>query len=267
MRPPFKIHGGKRYLADWIISLFPQDYETYDYIEPFIGAGSVFLNKNKAQEGRIEVINDINLGVCQIFRALRDEPEHFINRLKNITYSQRVFTRELKRQGGHYEDYLDHAVNEFIVRRMSRGGLKKQFGWSERERGGQPGDVNAWKTIIKILPDIAKRVENVRIFNKPANKIISSFDTDKTLCVCDPPYLPSTRVAKNAYEDEMTVKDHEKLAEELKKFRGKVILCGYPSATYDNLYEGWKCHKKKIANHASQQKSKEIKVECCWTNF
>jgi DNA adenine methylase len=266
LRPPFKCHGGKHYLAEWVIGLFPKDYEDYDYVEPFIGAGSVLLNKLPPHK-HVEVINDLDVGVSQIFRALRDEPEHFIARLKKITYSERVFKRELKRQNGQFEDYLDHAVSEFVVRRMSRGGLKKAFGWSDRQRGGQPGDVNAWKTILKHLPLITERVKNIRIFNKPAIEIISAFDGDKVLLYVDPPYAPESRVSKKAYTHEMTTADHTKLAEELGKFRGKVILSGYPCPLYDELYADWRCEKKKIVNHSSQQKTKKLKTECCWMNY
>jgi DNA adenine methylase len=266
LRPAFKIHGGKRYLAPWVISLFPKDYQEYDYVEPFVGAGSVFLNKTPAHK-HIEVINDLDTGVVQIFRALRDEPDHFISRLKKITYSDRVFKRELKRQGGEYEDYLDHAVSEFVVRRMSRGGLKKAFGWSDRQRGGQPGDVNAWKTIIQSLPLIADRLKDTRILNKDAMKVISAFDGDNVLFYVDPPYPHESRVSTDAYGFEMSNQDHARLAEELNKCRGKVVLSGYPCGLYDKLFEGWRCETKQVANHSSQQKTKGLKVECCWMNF
>ena len=75
LRPAFKIHGGKYYLSSWVIEHFPKNYEEMDYVEPFAGAASVLLNKEKSS---LEAINDLNLGIVQIFRALRDEPEDFI---------------------------------------------------------------------------------------------------------------------------------------------------------------------------------------------
>lgn len=39
-QPLIKMFGGKWYLADWIISLFPVNYENMTYIEPFLGGGS-----------------------------------------------------------------------------------------------------------------------------------------------------------------------------------------------------------------------------------
>lgn len=265
LRPPFKCHGGKYYLSSWIIENFPDEYEKLDYVEPYCGAASVFINKVPSEGS--EVLNDMNDGIVKIFKALRDEPNTFIKRIKRTRYTERVFNRCLKNQDKEWEDYIDHAVNEFILRRMSRGGLKKTFAWSNRERGGQPGDVNAWETIIKQLPEIAERLYGSWVFNKPAIDVIKAFDDDNVLLYCDPPYLEETRTVTNTYEHEMSDDDHIELANALKSFKGKVVLSGYPSSLYKRMFEGWKCLRKKIANHASQQASKKHKTECLWLNF
>lgn len=267
LRPVIKCHGGKFYLANWVIENFPENYEEYDYIEPFIGGGSVLFNKNRCVGNRIEALNDLHLGLVQIYRALRDEPKHFINRLKRTRYTDRVFKRELRKQELQFPDYMDQAVNEFIVRRMSRGGLKKAFAWSNRLRGGQPGDLNAWKTILEQLPSMAKRIEDASIFNKSGDQVIRAFNDEQCLCYCDPPYLHDTRISKQTYDNEMTTDDHIALAEALKAFKGKALISGYSSILYKRLYADWRCVKKKIANHSSQQKTKQYKTECLWMNY
>lgn len=262
-RPPFKIHGGKFYLAKWIIDSFPKDHQSMDYLEPYCGAASVMLNKTKGL-GK-EILNDVDPGIIIIHKTLRDEPELFIKKLKNITYSERVFNRELKKK--EFESDLDHAINEFVIRRMSRGGMKKAFSWSDRERGGKPGDVNAWDTIIETLDETAERLQESFIFNKPAIKVINAFNYENILCYVDPPYVPDTRTSPEVYEHEMSTDDHIALAAALNNFKGKVILSGYPSTLYKRLYKEWNCENKKIANHSSQQKTKSIKVERIWKNF
>lgn len=265
-RPPFKCHGGKFYLESWIIEQFPANYESMDYIEPYIGGGSVLLNKLPSTG--MEIINDLDEGVVQIFRALRDEPTNFIGRLKRTKYSENTFNRALKKSEDTDRDYVDHAVNEFILRRMSRGGLKTNFAWSDRERNGQPGDVNAWETIIRDhLPKISKRIEHIHIFNKSALEIIQAFNDANTLLYCDPPYVAETRVSKDAYSYEMSTDDHIALSEAIHQFKGKVIISGYPSALYKRLFSTWRCVKRKIANHASQQKVKKMKTEQLWINY
>jgi DNA adenine methylase len=262
LRPPFKIHGGKYYLCDWIIGNFPNDYESLVYLEPFCGAASTLMNKNPSKE---EAINDLDKSIVNMLRVIRDQCDDFVTCLKKIKYTKDNFNLALQRK--EFVDELDAAVNEFIVRRMSRGGLKKAFAWSNRKRGGKPGDENAWETIIRLLPAISKRLEAVYVFNKPALEVLSAFDAPNTLAYVDPPYLPDTRVSTQAYDFEMSADDHIDVADSLRNFKGKVVLSGYPSPLYNRLYKEWRCVKKKIPNHASQQKAKSMKTECLWLNF
>lgn len=265
IRPPFKIHGGKFHLSKFIIDNFPDKYEQYDYVEPFVGAGSVLLNKNISKG--LEAINDLDLGVIQIFRALRDEPKHFIGRIKKTKYCESTFLKALEKKDEKFKDYMNYAVNEYILRRMSRGGLKNNFSWSNRSRGGQPGDVNAWKTIIESLPLISSRLEKINIFNKTALEIIKAFNDPNVFIYCDPPYLADTRTSTTVYEYEMSTDDHIALAEALCQFQGKVMISGYPSALYKRIFSTWRNIRKKIVNHASQKSTKTYKTEVCWMNY
>lgn len=262
MRPPFKCHGGKSYLAKWIIENFPANYQEMAYMEPFCGGCSVLLNKEPSKE---EVINDLDENIVIMLRVIRDQCTKFLRKLKRIGYKESNFEAALKRE--KFPSDLHKAINELVLRRMSRGGLKKAFAWSQRERGGQPGEINAWETIIDLLPGISERLQNVIILNKPAIKLLKLFDEPDVVVYADPPYLHETRESPDAYTHEMLVDDHIELADVLNSFKGKVLLSGYPSRLYSKLYKTWRCEKRKIANHASQQKVKPIKTELLWCNF
>ena len=266
LRGPIKIHGGKFYLSPWIISNFPKNYVELDYCEPFCGAASVLLNKEKSPK---ETICDKDKGIIALFKALRDEPNEFIGRLRRTKYKESTFKSNLKKAESPFEDYVDYAVNEFILRRMSRGGLKKAFGWSDRKRGGQPGDVNAWETIIELLPSISSRISDVNIISESFESVVSNWDEENTLTYLDPPYLHSTRneTSTDAYEHELTVEQHIQLLNMIKNARGKIVISGYQSRLYKETLVGWKCKKKEIANHSSQSKTKERKIECIWMNY
>ena len=262
MRPPFKCHGGKSYLAKWIINHLPQNYQEMVYLEPFCGGASVLLNKKPSAE---EIINDLDENVVILLRVLRDQCTQFLRKIKRVGYRETNFDTALNRV--EFTNEFHRAINEFILRRMSRGGLKKAFAWSARKRGGQPGEINAWETIIDLIPAISTRLQNVIILNKRAIELLKLFDEPNVLCYCDPPYLHETRESPDAYTHEMLVDDHIALADVLNGFKGKVLLSGYPSRLYNKLYKTWRCEKKKIANHASQQKVKPIKMELLWMNF
>lgn len=264
LRPVAKTHGGKFYLAKWIIENFPEDYPEMTYCEPYIGGGSVFLNKERSKQ---EVISDKDKKVISIFKALRDEPGELIGRIKRTKYKEENFKKALKAAEEGFTDYIEEAINEIILRRMSRGGLKAAFSFSERLRGGQPGDVNAWETYKEQLAAIAERIEKTHIFCEPAVDIIKVWDGPNTLMYLDPPYLPTTRSAPNVYENEMSIDDHIALSEVINNSKSYIILSGYPSALYSRLYKDWNCLKKEIPNHSSQKSKKERKIECIWLNF
>lgn len=265
LRPPVKTHGGKWFLKQWVIEHFPKNYMDMTYFEPCCGGASVFLNKIPSEE---EIINDLDKGVVSIFKALRDEPKEFIDRIKKIKYLEETFSEAVKREND-FEDYIDQAINEYILRRMSRGGLKKAFAWSERLRGGKPGDVNAWETMIELLPDIAERVKNVVILNKHFKEVIKVWDCENVLIYLDPPYLPLTRAkgSEDLYDNEMSVEDHIDLLNCIKDAKSKVIISGYNSPLYNKYLKEWKTVKKEIVNHSSQQKTKERRFEVLWYNY
>lgn len=263
LRPAFKCHGGKYHLAQWIISHFPPNYCDLVYVEPFAGGASVLLNKERSAH---EVVNDRDPAVHELYAALRDIPEPFAHGLLALDYSETTFRRARERQG-RCEAGLDRATNEYILRRMSRGGLRTAFAWSERLRGGKPGDVNAWETALATLPMLSSRLQGVDISNRPAVDVIRQYDGPDTLLYCDPPYLPATRASRSAYAFEMTADDHCELAGVLNGCRGRVLVSGYPSPLYDHLYRNWNVAAKEIVNHASQNVVKEMKQEVIWTNY
>lgn len=262
LRPPFKIHGGKFYLSDWIIGNLPKGYKNMTYVEPFCGGGSVFLNKQKSNH---EILNDIDYSVYAIMLALRNTPNIFINRLRELEYKEEVF--EKAKSTNDISDTIEFAINSYIRRRMSRGGLQKAFAWSERKRGGRPGDENAWMTMLDQLPIIADRIKDAEILNEDALEVISKYDNADTVFYCDPTYMPKTRQSPKAYNYEMTEDQHKQLAYKLCSCKSKVIISGYPSQQYDEWFADWKVIERKIVNHASQKKIKEYKTECLWINY
>lgn len=266
IRPPVKTHGGKWYLKDFVISHFPENYEQMTYVEPFCAGASVFLNKKPSV---VEVISDIDDGVVAVFKALRDEPREFINRVKRTTYSERAFKIALNKSEQAFDDYFEQAINEYILRRMSRGGLKKAFAWSDRMRGGKPGDINAWETMLEQLSIISERIQQATIVCKDFTEVLKAWDEENTLFYLDPPYLHSTRSegSTELYEHELTVEDHMNMIHLAKNARGKVIISGYSSPLYNRSLKNWKCKKKTVANHSSQAKNKERRIECLWFNY
>jgi DNA adenine methylase len=262
VRPPVKWHGGKYYLANRIISFFPQHRI---YLEPFGGAGSVLLNKQPVE---VEAYNDLDLTISRLFRVLQKNGREFVERLQFIPYSQYEF--ESAAIYPEEASDLDKAVCEYIRWRQSFGGQGKSWSYTtKRARGGRAGDVNAWWTAIDQLPDIVERLKCVQLLHQPAIKAIRRFDDPEALIYCDPPYLHETRNpnSRDVYGIEMTGEEHIELADELNKCKSKVVLSGYPSSLYSDLYKSWRTVEFDIANHSAGGKKKQRKRETIWLNW
>jgi len=259
IRPPVKWHGGKHYLSAWIISQFPAHRI---YLEPFGGAASVLLNKPPVD---VESYNDLDLRITRLFRVLQLQGAEFVERMQFIPYSQKEFA-DAKEYAADATD-LDKAICDFIRWRQSFGGQGK--GWScttTRARGGMAGDVNAWWTAIDQLPRVIDRLKRVQILHQPAIKAIKRFDNEEALIYCDPPYLHSTRGVKSCdvYGVEMSQADHEELASVLNACKSTVVLSGYPSPLYGELYSDWRQVELEIANHSAGGETKARMTEVLW---
>ena len=244
LKSPFKLSGNKKQLYKTIIDNFPALDEIEEYIEPYCGTASVFLNKNKI---KTEVINDIDEGIISIFRAIRDECTLFIKKLKKIEHNKTTFEETINKK--EFENNIDRAVNEFILRNMSVKSQKKIYTNSEN-----------WNSTLEELPLISKKLKSCFIFNKPAIEVIKAFDNSKTLCFIDPPCLEEKGVDPS--ECGMNTDDHIELAKNIIDFKGKVILSGYQSTLYKRLYKEWNCIKK-IVPHKIKYKQNE----CIWMNY
>lgn len=262
MRSPLKRFGGKAYLARRIIARFP---EHSTYVEPFVGGAAVLLNKTPAAR---EVVGDLDAGLVNVWATLQERPHEFVARLAATGYARETFDAAagILARGGTDSDRVDRAVAYVIRNRMSRGGMAKGFAWSDRLRGGQPGELNSWDTIRAALPAIAYRIRRVEIHCCDAVQLIETNDSPDALIYCDPPYLHATRTHRKAYAHEMTDGDHRQLLEALLGCEGKVFISGYACELYDDLLAGWTRHQWDLPNHSGQGKKKNRRTEVLWEN-
>jgi DNA adenine methylase len=259
LRPPVKWHGGKFYLAKKIIALFPK-HSTY--VEPFGGAASVLLNKPPVGA---EIYNDIDQRIVNFFEVLRDHQEELRRLLSLTPYSEFEFTEALKPT----DNKIEQARRNFVLWRQSIGGRGTSFSETlHRTRRGMADVVSGYLSAIDDeLPKIAERFRRVQILNRDAIDVIKKWDSPHTLFYLDPPYVHSTRTSTSVYAHEMTDADHRRLAEVLSACNGKVVLSGYPSDLYEELYAGWRKVSFEVANNAAGGKQKARMEEMLWLNF
>lgn len=287
---PLKWHGGKSYLADWIISLMPKHLH---YVEPYAGGLAVLLAKdpNDSQHhwsdggepsssgrGTSEVVNDLNGELTNFWYVLQDD-EKFkeFKRVISVTpFSQREWDQAYTEstEGIHIEAavrklLIRNAINFFIRCRQSRAGSFKSFATLSRNRTrrGMNEQASAWLNCIDGLPAVHDRLKRVVILHDDALKVIRQQDGPKTLFYLDPPYVHSTRNESSikAYEYEMSDDDHYQMLLTIRACKGNVMLSGYRNDMYDKRLADWNRHDKLIDNKLSSDRVSVI--ESVWCNF
>src|SRR5690554_1489832 len=261
---PLRWHGGKSYLAPWIINHFPSREDYTHYLEPFAGGLSVLFQHDPTNKA--EAINDIHTELTNFWTVLRDHSESLITALLLTPLSQNEWSESFTPE----DTPLDRAVAFFVRYRQSRQGLGASYCTPTiRLRRGMNEQVAAWINAVDGLPDAYDRLRRVEIRNMDALAFIRSYDHPKALFYLDPPYLHETRTTPNAYDHELTTEDHRNLLQCLANIQGRFILSGYPSPLYTEQRQraDWNVYYKTIDNKSSNSSAKPNRTECLWTNF
>ena len=267
VRPPVKAHGGKFYLARQIVpTLLSAPGKPKEYLEPCAFGASVFLALPRFER---EILGDINPDVVNLWRVLSHDhlSALFADRLANVSYNEETF-EEARRETP--KSSVDECVQFVIRSRFSRGGLGKSFAWSNRTRGGRPGDENAWNTFRdNSLPQIIERSRGVEVVQDACWWTVwESRHRAYRLIYADPPYMPETRTAREAYGPfEMTRIQHFWLVSALKAHSGPAAISGYRCGDYDRWLNDWRRLDFEMPNNAGQGKRKQRRTESLWINW
>jgi len=261
LTPPFAYHGGKSRLAPWIASLIP---EHRIYVEPFAGSAAVLLAKPRAQW---ECINDLDGAVVAFWQALRDQPDE-LERVCALTPYART---ELALSYEPTDDLLERA-RRFWIRSEQGIGRKTRVrtGWQVSTLDGRGAASQAMSTFRKLgrFRAVAERLAGVHIEHKDSIEIIGRIDDKRAVIYCDPPYVISARSSGGgAYTCEMTDDQHRALAACLRRCTGTVLLSGYASPLYDELYgDWWQTSTRGWANTANRHSAEAERTEVLWAN-
>jgi DNA adenine methylase len=118
-----------------------------------------------------------------------------------------------------------------------------------------------WETVNDL--DGAARSQRVSLECRDAIEVIRDYGSESTVCLyVDPPYLGSTR--QTNYRHELTSdRQHRDLADALNDCAAAVVLSGYASPLYEELFDGWYCTRLKGPTALSGERGR---VEVLWSN-
>ena len=261
-RPLMRYHGGKWKLAPWLIGHFPHHRI---YVEPYGGGGaSVLLRKARSYA---EVYNDMDGEIVNLFRVVRDHGQQLLAQIYLTPFAR----DEMELAYLPAEDPIEQARRTLIrsymgfgsgpTRRTTKGIIMRTgFRADSNKSGTTPA--RDWATYPNALVEVIERLRGVIIEHLPAVDVMENHDTPQTLHFVDPPYVMSTRAGTDSdYAHEMSDGDHVALSACLRALTGFVVLCGYPSALYDDLFGDWQRFERE--HHADGAR---LRTECIWVN-
>lgn len=231
--------GGKSRLVKHIKDIFPLHHKFY--AEVFGGAAWILLNKKPSL---IEIFNDIDGNIINLFRIIRDFPGEFVNRFRYDIIARETFN-EYKDIDLHLLDPFDRAVKYYYVYCNSFAADMNTF--IKRDKSTNPNRFHV--RLPDIVEKFTERMENVVIENLDFREFFNKYNGKEWLFYLDPPYY-----GVEGYEEPFNEQEHKDLAYILSnKFEGKFILSYNDTPEIRNLYSQFKIRNLDIIYQAANR--------------
>ena len=260
-RPFLKWAGGKYRLTDEINRLLPKRKQCL--VEPFVGAGAVFLNSYFERY----ILADINPDLIHLFNIVKQDVEGYIQACKPVFFHPDANTESYyytKRQEFNQStDVFQRAVLFLYLNRFGFNGLCR---YNSKNEFNVP--FGAYKT--HYFPE-----EELRFFAAKAQSAVficadfqQTFQMADEDCViyCDPPYAPISQDSNftNYSGNEFSIahqRDLANLAKDTVKQRNiQVVISNHDTPFTREIYQGAKIRHLKVQRSISQAPHKRVKV-------
>ncbi len=252
VKPPFAYYGGKTTLAPTIASLLPAHEH---YVEPFAGSLAVLLAKKPS---RAETVNDLDGDLVTFWRVLRDRADDLERACILTPHARSEFDLS---KSLDCDDEVEKARRVWVRLVQSRSQSMKPTGWKFEKRAG------SFQSLLKSragrIGDVAERIAEVSLESRDALDVIRDYGAEPGCCLyVDPPYLGSTRATN--YRVEMLDDDaHRTFADALNGCKASVVLSGYDSPLYEELFNGW--HSLRLDAPTTLSGDTD-RIEVLWSN-
>lgn len=257
-RPALRWLGGKYRLAPWIVSFFPKHKV---YLEPFGGAASVLLHKERAYN---EIYNDLDGELVNLFRVLRGrQARQLVKLLKLTPYAEEEYWAAFEQTDDPLERARRTVVRSHLAHGTGGARIDRPTGFRTDGATATTNVAGEWADLPDALAVIIERIRGVNIRQRPAVDLIRKFSSSEVLIYLDPPYLPETRSTKSrkpgeryhTYAVEMTEQDHRELLDVCEASEAMIALSAYPSELYDARLRGWSRYETDARAHRNSPRT------------
>ncbi|EJJ4035077.1 DNA adenine methylase [Salmonella enterica] len=201
--------GGKRRLAKHILPLFPAHT---CYVEPFCGAAALYFLKTPS---KIEVINDINGELVNLYRVVKHHLEEFVRQFKWALVSRQIY-KWLQDTPEETLTDIQRAARFYYLQKQAFGGkvADHTFGTSTTSAPRF--------NLLRIEEELSMahlRLSRTLIEHLDWHQCIERYDRPHTLFYCDPPYWGT-----EGYGVEFGLENYDHMAELARSIKGKMII-------------------------------------------
>nr|DAP60657.1 MAG TPA: DNA adenine methylase [Caudoviricetes sp.] len=214
--------GGKKLLRKVILEQFPEQGTFGRYIEVFGGAAWLLFSRDS--HAKMEVYNDVNGQLVNLFRIVKYHPDALQKELDWILMSREIFFDAIQDVRGLTD--IQRAARFWIA-------IKESFGSDCRSFGVHGRDM--YKA-VDFLHEASIRLNRVVIEHLDFGQLIKTYDREESLFYLDPPYYE----AEKYYPDRFQPEDHIRLKTALNNIKGRFILSYNDSPEIRALYTGFK---------------------------
>ncbi|WP_428719150.1 DNA adenine methylase [Undibacterium curvum] len=200
--------GGKRRLADQLIPNFPPHK---CYVEVFAGGAALYFMRQPAD---VEVINDINGELVNLYRVVKNHLEEFVRQFKYALSSRDVF-KWLQDTPPETLTDIQRAARFFYLQQHAFGGKVDGQNWGTATTAPP---VNLLR-IEENLSAAHLRLAGAFIENLDWHKLMLKYDRPHTFFYLDPPYWET-----EGYGVDFGIEQYERMAALLKTISGKAII-------------------------------------------
>ena len=264
VRAPFGYYGAKGRIAKRIVSMLPPHNA---WVEGFCGSAAITLAKPPAL---IEVINDRDDQIVNVFEQLRNNSEALCRAVALTPYAKREFevARTLGNGGVGLEKARRFLVATMMTVNATFGTARSGFSFSQSySREKKEARVSRWYNLPERLQAVVERLRRIRVENRDARELIAMFSNrPATLMYLDPPYFIER---EHEYVVDANYKEfHEELLRGCLNAKCMIMISGYDNELYNALLtrkRGWS--KAKIETHTRDTNGRDYaRTEVLWTN-
>lgn len=211
--------GGKSALRNAILNRFPD--KVGRYIEVFGGAGWVLFGRDPVP-GQMEVFNDADGELINIYRCVKYHPEALQKELDGLPDSREVFFDYAAQEHIRGMTDIQRAARSLYLIKISFGSDRKTFATAPKIASN----------ISSYFSAVQERLRKVIIENLDFEHLIHTYDRPDALFYCDPPYIGT----ESYYRAPFTTDDHVRLANVLHNIKGRFLLSYNDCPLVHDLY-------------------------------